>query len=84
MVSAYPMTLYVCFLVPFSGSMVRLLVFEFDEDTDLIKKELEDKMEKLVRHEIYSKFKTAPTEEEKEKARQDYLDMVGMHRDFRW
>ena len=53
--------------------LVRLLVFEFDEDTDLIKKELEDKMEKL-----------APTEEEKEKARQDYLDMVGMHRDFRW
>ena len=47
--------------------LVRLLVFEFDEDTDLIKKELEDKMEKLVRHEIYSKFKTAPTEEEKEK-----------------
>ena len=36
--------------------LVRLLVFEFDEDTDLIKKELEDKMEKLVRHEIYSKF----------------------------
>ena len=33
--------------------LVRLLVFEFDEDTDLIKKELEDKMEKLVRHEIY-------------------------------
>ena len=41
-------------------------------------------MEKLVRHEIYSKFKTAPTEEEKKKARQDYLDMVGMHKDFRW
>ena len=35
--------------------LVRLLVFEFDEDTDLIKKELEDKMEKLVRHKIYSK-----------------------------
>lgn len=64
--------------------LVRLLVFELDEDTDLIKKELEDKMEKLVRHELYSKFKTASTEEEKEKARQDYLDMVGIHRDFRW
>ena len=64
--------------------LIRLLVFESDEDTDLIKKELEDKMEKLARHEIYSKFKTAPTEAEKEKARQDYLDMVGMHKDFRW
>ena len=49
-----------------------------------MKNVLEDKMEKLARHEIYSKFKTAPTEEEKEKARQEYLDMVGMHKDFRW
>ena len=64
--------------------LVRLLVFEFDEDTNLIKKELEDKMEKLARHEIYSKSKTASSEEEKENARQDYLDMVGMHQDFRW
>ena len=26
----------------------------------------------------------APSEEEREKARQEYLDKVGMHRDFRW
>ena len=29
-------------------------------------------------------FKTAPTEEEREKARQEYLDKCGMHEDFRW
>ena len=64
--------------------LIRFHLFDTDEDADLIKKGLEDKMERLARHEIYSKFKTAPTEEEKEKARQDYFDMVEMHRDFRW
>ena len=34
--------------------------------------------------ELYTKYKTAPTEEEREKARQEYLKKVGMHRSFRW
>ncbi|WP_167531139.1 hypothetical protein [Butyrivibrio proteoclasticus] len=37
--------------------LVRLLVFEFDEDTDLIKKELEDKMEKLICNDLLSSKK---------------------------
>ena len=64
--------------------LIRFHLFDMDEDADLIKKGLEDKMERLARHEIYSKSKTASSEEEKEKARQEYLDMVGMHQDFRW
>ena len=64
--------------------LIRFHLFDMDEDADLIKKGLEDKMERLARHEIYSKSKTASSEEEKENARQDYLDMVGMHQDFRW
>lgn len=35
-------------------------------------------------HDTYTKSKTASTEEEREEARQDYLDAVGMHPDFRW
>ena len=64
--------------------LIRFHLFDMDEDADFIKKGLEDKMERLARHEIYSKSKTASSEEEKEKARQEYLDMVGMHQDFRW
>lgn len=42
------------------------------------------KLNTMVNHEIYSKSKTAPTEEEREKSRQEYLDRVGIHPDFRW
>lgn len=45
---------------------------------------LETKLDKLVKHELYSASKTAETPEEREKARQKYLDMVGIHKDFRW
>ena len=34
--------------------------------------------------EVYSKSKTAPTEEEREKFRQEYLDRKGMQESFRW
>jgi len=43
-----------------------------------------DWREAMVRRDLYTKYRTAPTEEEREKARQEYLDKVGMHRDFRW
>ena len=49
-----------------------------------IRKGLEDKLEAMVRRELYTKYKTAPNEEEREKARQEYLEKVGMHRNFRW
>lgn len=49
-----------------------------------IQKGLELKLDALVKRELYTKYKTAPTEEEREKARQEYLDKIGMYRDFRW
>lgn len=45
---------------------------------------LEAKIDKLARHEAYSASKTAENDSERESARQRYLDMVGMHKDFRW
>ena len=53
-------------------------------ESEEIKKGLENKIDMMTRHEIYSKSKTAPTEEEREKSRQEYLDRVGIHPDFRW
>jgi hypothetical protein len=49
-----------------------------------IKKGIYDKLDRQINHELYSKYKTAPTEEQKEKARLEYLDRVGIHKDFRW
>ena len=49
-----------------------------------IEKGLENKLDALVKHQLYSSYKTAPTEEEREKARKEYLDKIGIHKDFRW
>ncbi|MEE1249710.1 MAG: complexin-2 [Lachnospiraceae bacterium] len=49
-----------------------------------IKRGLEEKLEAMIKRDLYTKYKTAPTEEEREKARQEYLEKVGMHRSFRW
>ena len=57
---------------------------EIDDVLPEIKKGLEEKMEAMVRRDLYTKYKTAPPEEEREKARQEYLEKVGMHRSFRW
>lgn len=41
-------------------------------------------MNAMVERELYTKSKTAQTEEEREKARQEYLDKRGIQKDFRW
>ena len=45
---------------------------------------LSDKVQKIADRELYTLYKTAPTEEEKEKARQEYLDRKGITESFRW
>ncbi len=55
--------------------------YEYEEE---IKQELEKKLNAMVMREHYTNYKTAPTEEEREKARQKYLDKKGIHSDFRW
>ena len=55
-----------------------------DEYEDEIRQGLEKKLDSLVQHELYGKFKTAPTQEEREKARQEYLEKRGVPDSFRW
>ena len=43
-----------------------------------IEKALMEKLDSMVKRQLYTTFKTAPTEEEREKARQEYLDKCGM------
>ena len=45
---------------------------------------MEEKLDAMVRHELYAKYKAAPTEEEREQARQEYLDRRGVPESFRW
>lgn len=45
---------------------------------------LTEKIQKIADRELYPAYKTAPTEEEREKARQKYLDSKGIPESFRW
>lgn len=49
-----------------------------------IKSGIDKKLDAISRRSYYTEYKTADTDEAKEKARQKYLDAVGMHRDFRY
>ena len=63
--------------------------FELDEDElcELyreIKSGIDKKLDAISRRSYYTEYKTADTDEVKEKARQKYLDAVGIHKDFRY
>ena len=49
-----------------------------------IQQGLEQKLDAMVYRQLYSQYKTAPTEEQREKARQEYLDCRGVPESFRW
>ena len=62
--------------------LLRYHLLDDDSCTEDVKKGLE--LNTMVERELYTKSKTAPTEEEREKARQEYLDRRGIQADFRW
>ena len=62
---------------------MRLLRFHLMEDVSCereIKQELENKLDRMVMRDLYGKSKTAPTKEEREQARKEYLDRRGVPR----
>lgn len=66
---------------------MRLIRFHLMEDVSCereIRQELEKKLDRMVMRELYGKSKTAPTEEERERARKEYLDRRGVPESFRW
>ena len=58
--------------IPYELFMLLIRHYLVEDDTclDEIRQGLEKKLDSLVQHELYGKFKTAPTQEEREKARQ--------------
>ena len=55
--------------------------YQFHDD---IARQLEDKHRKVYNHLLYTTSKTAKSEEEREKARQKYLDEIGMKGSYRY
>ena len=45
---------------------------------------IDGKLDRMIRHEYYTQYKTAPTPEAREAARQAYLDAAGIGADWRW
>lgn len=65
-------------------ALLRYHLLEDDCCAEKIHQGLEQKLDSLVRHELYKKYKAAPTQAEREKARQEYLDRRGVPDSFRW
>jgi hypothetical protein len=68
------------------GEIVQYFLLDRREESleNAIKSGLNEKFEAVVRHDLYTRYKTAPTPEQQEAARRDYLDRVGISTDFRW
>lgn len=66
------------------AELVRYHVFGYTDHSECIRSALEAKLDALVRRSLYTDSKTAKTHQEREKARQAYLDSIGMADDFRW
>ena len=64
--------------------LLQYFLMENYESEESIRKGLEKKLDTMVDRELYSKYKTAATEEEREKFRQEYLDRRGIPENFRW
>ena len=65
-------------------SLLQYHLMENDDYLEEIQQGLEQKLDDLIQHEMYTKYKTAPTKEEREKARQEYLNQRGVTDSFRW
>ena len=72
--------------IPYELFLQLLQYFLMDnyDGEEKIRLGLEQKLDAMVNREMYSKFKTAPTEEERKKFRQEYLDRKGIQESFRW
>ena len=65
-------------------ALMKYHLLDMEDVQPEIKKGLMDKMDSISMRLLYSKYKTAPTEEKKQKARQEYLDKRGVPDSFRW
>ena len=55
-----------------------------DDFGEEIQQGLEQKLDAMLNRQLYSQSKIAPTEEQREQARQEYLDRRGVPQSYRW
>ena len=58
-----------------------------DIDIEQVKelhKVINQKLDAMEKRNLYTTYKTSQNEEEKEKARLEYLEKAGINKDFRW
>ncbi|MCD7881503.1 MAG: complexin-2 [Clostridiales bacterium] len=66
---------------------VDLVLYHLRGEDDVdgeIQQGLELKLDAMLNRQLYSQYKSAPTEEQRERARQEYLDRRGVPQSFRW
>ncbi len=66
---------------------VDLVLYHLNGEDDVdgeIQQGLERKLDAMLNRQLYSQYKSAPTEEQREQARQEYLDRRGVPQSFRW
>lgn len=61
-----------------------LIGLDDQEIQEAICRGLNEKLDQMARRQTYTAYKTADTPEEREKARLEYLDKIGLSKDFRW
>ena len=54
---------------------------DYDED---IRRGLSQKIDAVLNRQLYSQYKTASTEVQREQAREEYLDRRGVPQSYRW
>ena len=64
--------------------LVKYFLGGYTDNEEFIKTELKTKFDSSLKRELYTLYKTAPTPEQREQARQDYLDKIGVPPSFRW
>ena len=64
--------------------LIRFHLLDLYEDEKEIRTGLEQKLKAMSDRQLYSKYKTAESENEREEARQQYLDSRGVPEDYRW
>lgn len=66
---------------------VDLVLYHLNGEDDFgeeIRQGLEQKLDAMLNRQLYSQYKTAPNEEQRERARQEYLDRRGVPQNYRW
>lgn len=74
--------------VTISEDLFFKLITYFKADNEELRPEIEagllEKLDAMVKRQIYTQYKTADTAMDREKARQEYLDAMGIPDRFRW